>query len=160
MIKICQICQILTFQFIWFHFSRLYTSIYPNNFIINNYLSFYNNKMNENVINNTLMKRKWDKYVKNCQIHFIKFPLIRRVSNGSFLSFYFLVWFETKNIFWTKNRKCIKRNEEIPKIRLKFQTKRGFHWKNIFIFRKCVNYCSINRKIFHQNYSSLIVLKL
>ena len=32
--------------------------------------------MNENVINNTLWKRKCDKFDKNCQIHFIKFPLI------------------------------------------------------------------------------------
>ena len=32
--------------------------------------------MNENVINNTLLKRKCDKYVKNCQIHFTKFSLI------------------------------------------------------------------------------------
>ena len=67
---------------------------------------------------------------------FLYILAFRRVSNGSFLSFYFLVWFETKNIFWTKNRKCIKRNEEIPKIRLKFQTKRGFHWKKILCYSK------------------------
>ena len=70
---------------------------------------------------------------------------------------YFLVWFQTKNIFWTKNRKCIKRNEEIPKTRLKFQTKRGFHWKIILCYsknravwiivrKKCYIFCVIKNK--------------